>query len=247
MLAILSISRNSRTLYGLPMLVPACLLGALGVALITPRWAAGVRVACAAGFGVALLAAWGFWTMQLFGWLPAKMWAQIQAQVPHYRPVFNSGVLLAALAATILWIWWMWRQPRAEPLTAVINWCSGLTLCYLIDMTLYLPLAKPTCPTGIWRRLRQFVANIHSPVMSRGLGEPQRAMFDYYCGLTTTRLEALLTPATIGSSRKPTPVAAGKGTAGCAVETGVGGTVHSRKELFRLYQSRRHDTAAKSP
>ena len=37
-LAVLSVSRNSRTLYGLPMLVPACLLGARGVTRITPGW-----------------------------------------------------------------------------------------------------------------------------------------------------------------------------------------------------------------
>jgi 4-amino-4-deoxy-L-arabinose transferase-like glycosyltransferase len=236
MLVILSISRNSRTLYGLPMLVPASLLGAMGVALITPRWAAWTRVACAAAFGVALTGAWAFWAMQLFGWLPAKWWAHIQEQVPHYEPVFQFWCFLAALVATVLWIWWMWRQPAAEPLTAAINWCAGLTLCYLIYMTLYLPLAEANMSYRHLAPLRETVATIHSPVMSRGLGEPQRAMFDYYCGLTTTRLEVhpeatddwFLTQTDNLSPQGREPL----GTPWKLVWEDV----HSRKELFRLYR-----------
>ena len=84
----------------------------------------------------------------------------------------------------------MWRQPRDDGRTVAINWCSGVSLCYLLYMTLYLPLAEANMSYRHLAPLRQFVAaNVHSPVMSHGLGEPQRAMFDYYCDLTTTRLE----------------------------------------------------------
>ena len=82
---------------------------------------------------------------------------------------------------------------------------------------------------------RQTVAGIDSPVMSRGLGEPQRAMFDYYCGLTTTRLEIhpeanddwFLTQT---EYREPK----GRELKGAPWKL-VWEDVHSGKELFRLY------------
>ena len=234
-LSILSISRNSRTLYGLPTLVPACMLGARGVAMLTPAWTARSRALCAVAFGIAVFMAWAFWMVQLFGWLPAGLWQRIHEQVPNYEPVFQFWAFVAALAATAGWIWWIWRQPRADNQTAAINWCSGVSLCYLLYMTLYLPLAEANMSYRHLASLRPTVADIHSPVMSRGLGEPQRAMFDYYCELRTTRLE--IQPQadcdwflTQTEYRSPE----GRELKGAPWKL-VWESVHSQKELFRLY------------
>jgi len=246
-LAVLSASRNSRTLYGLPMLVPACLLGARGMSLITPVWTGRLRVACAVAFGVAAVAAWGFWMVQLFGWLPSNLWQRIHDQVPNYEPVFQFWAFFVALAATAGWAWWLWRQPREDGRTVAINWSSGLSLCYLLYMTLYLPLAEANMSYRHLAPFREKVAAINSPVMSRGMGEPQRAMFDYYCGLKTIRLEVqpqadcdwFLTQTEYRSPE-------GRELKGAPWKL-VWEDVHSRKELFRLYHREPAATGAGSP
>jgi 4-amino-4-deoxy-L-arabinose transferase-like glycosyltransferase len=236
MLVVLSISRNSRTLYGLPMLVPACFLGARGARRVTPRWTVWVRKLCLVLFGIAVAAAWVFWVLQLYGWMPTRVWQRIHDQIPNYEPVFQLWAFIAALAATVGWAIWMWRQPREEEGTVAINWCAGLTLCYLLYMTLYLPMAEADMSYRHLAPFRKVVSEqVHSDVMSFGLGEPQRAMFDYYCGLTTTRLEVhpqanmdwFLTQTDNLSPEGREP----KGPPWTLVWEGV----HSRKELFRLY------------
>ena len=235
-LAVLSVSRNSRTLYGLPMLVPACFLGARGVARITPGWTDKLRTACAIAFGIAIFGAWTFWVMQLFGWLPSNLWQRLHDQVPNYEPLFQFWPFFVAFVASAGWAWWMWCQPRADGRTVAINWCSGVSLCYLLYMTLYLPLAEANMSYRHLSPLREFVAaNVHSPVMSHGLGEPQRAMFDYYCGLTTTRLEVQPQASddwflTQTDYRLPRD----RELKGLPWKL-VWEDVHSQKELFRLY------------
>ena len=235
-LLVLSVSRNSRTLYGLPMLVPACLLGAFGMAELSPRWTARSRAFCAVAFGVPAGAAWVCWLLQLLGWLPAALREKLHQQVPEYQPVFQFWAFLSALAATTLWTLWMRRQPRDDSRTAGLNWCAGLSLCFLLATTLFLPLLESNMSYRHLAALRPIVAGIHGPVMSSGLGEPQRAMFDYYCGLRTTRLE--INPnadndwwLTQTDARTPE----GRELKGPPWNL-VAETVHSRKELFRLYQ-----------
>ncbi len=236
MLVVLSVSRNSRTLYGLPMLVPASLLGARGISLVTPAWAARLRPVAVIVAGLAVVSAWAFWVSQLLGWLPSGLWQRIHDQVPNYEPVFQFWAFLAALAATALWAWWTWRQPHADGRTLAIDWCAGFSLCYLFYMTLYLPLAEANMSYRHLAPLRQTIAgDVHSPVMSQGLGEPQRAMFEYYCGLKTLRLEVRANAdcdwfLTQTEYRSPQ----GRELQGGPWKL-VWEDVHSRKELFRLY------------
>jgi len=234
--AVLSVSRNSRTLYGLPMLVPACFAGAYGVAHLPERWSVWVRRSCFVLFGVPVAVAWIGWWLLFLGWLPAKLMQQIHKAVPDFRPEFQLLAFAGALVATVAWVDWMRTQSREDGRNAALNWAAGLSLCYLLVMTLYLPMAESNMSYQHLALLRPLVAQIKDPVMSTGLGEPQRAMFDYYCGLRTTRLEVdpkanddwLLTQTDIRTAE-------GRDLKGAPWELKAE-SVHSRKELFRLYQ-----------
>lgn len=234
--AVLSASRNSRTLYGLPMLVPACFAGAFGVAHLPPRWIGWTRTFCFTVFGTVIGVAWVGWLMQVTGLLPGGLQGLLHKAVPDYQPVFQFCAFVCALAATVIWLSWMRGQPRGDNRTAAINWCSGITLCYLLVMTLFLPMVESNMSYAHLAKLRPFIAQIKVPVMSSGLGEPQRAMFDYYCELRTTRLEVvpdanddwLLTQT---EARTPE----GRELKGAPWVLKAEST-HSRKELFRLYQ-----------
>ncbi len=233
--AVLSVSRNSRTLYGLPMLVPACIAGAYGAAHVAERWAAWIRRGCFVLFGIPVALAWIGWWLLFLGALPGKLAEQIHKAVPGFRPSFQFWAFAAACAATILWVEWMRSQARSDGRNAALNWAAGLTLCYLLVMTLYLPMAESNMSYAHLALLRPATVKIDGPVMSMGLGEPQRAMFDYYCDLRTTRLEVepkadanwLLTQTDARTPEGQRPMG--------PPWVPVAESIHSRKELFVLY------------
>lgn len=234
--AVLSVSRNSRTLYGLPMLIPACQAGGYGVAHLPSRWAEWVRKSCALVFGSVIVLAWLGWLLQIAGWLPGELEEILHKAVPDYQPVFQWLAFLSALAATVVWVWWMMSQPREDNRTAALNWSAGISLCYLLVMTLFLPLVESNMSYQHLARLRPIMSGINGEVMSSGLGEPQRAMFDYYCGLRTTRLE--LNPAANDNwwlTQTDARTAEGQQLKGPPWVLKAE-SVHSRKELFRLYE-----------
>lgn len=235
MLSVLSLSRNSRSFYALPILVPACLLGARGVLQVTPLWAARWRAASAVGFGLVATGMWSVWLMQFGG--ERSVWrARLRELGPDFQPVFQLGPFLVALAATVGWVCWMWRQPRGDNRTVPLNWCAGTSLGYLLFTTVLLPLAESDMSYRHLAPIREFTEAIRGCVMSQGLGEPQRGMFEYYGGLKTTRLEVqpeancdwLITQTDFCTPQ-------GRELRG-PPWIPVWESLHSRKELFRLYR-----------
>ena len=244
MVIILSVSRNSRTLYGLPMLVPACLLGGYGVELLSAQWNKWSRNFCFVVFGISIATAWVVWLALMLGITPGALQMAIQKGVPDYQAVFQMGAFVAALAATALWVCWQVGQPKDDSRLAAVNWCAGLSLCYLLVMTLFLPLVEANMSYRHLASLREKVAQLKGPVVSSGLGEPQRAMLEYYAGLTTTRVE--VNPAADADwflTQTDARTEEGRQAKGPAWKM-VWESVHSRKELFRLYQRVRVDNAA---
>ena len=235
MLVVLSVSRNSRPLYALPMLVPACLLGAAGVLRVTPQWTAKWYAGSAVGFGLMVIALWTAWFFPFVG-ANAGAWARFHKLVPEFQPVFQLGPFLVAFVATAGWGWWMWRQPREDNRMVPLNWCAGTTLGYLLGMTLLLPLAESDMSYQHLATVRPQTEGICGCVMSRGVGEPQRGMFEYYGGLRTIRLE-VQPEAHCDWLVTQTDVLAPEGRELIGPPwIPIWESVHSRKELFRLYR-----------
>ena len=233
MLVILSLSRNSRTLYGLSLLVPASLLGARGVGYVTSRWTNGIRRSTWVLYGIPTAIFWVLWVAQF---IPGPIQKFLKDKLPDYTPLFQFWAFAFAVAATALWLWWMRRQPRDDDRAVAINWCAGLSLCYLLAMTLFLPMFESDMSYRHLAPLREIVASrVHGDVISTGLGEPQRAMFDYYCGLNTIRLE-VRPDATADWFLTETDALTPEGRQLKAAPWKLEWeSVHSRKELFRLY------------
>ena len=233
--AILTLSRNGRSLYALPMLASASLFGTRGVAWLSARFARAVRVMLFAGFGLLLVALWLGWAAQMTGW-PGIIWQRLRAQFPDFQPAFHPCSFLIALAFTIGWAAWMLRQKRDAPANAIVNWSLGLSGLYLLSMTLWLPLAESDMSYRHLTSLRQAVPAAHNGIASLGLGEPQRAMLHYWAGVKTQRLE--LNPRTdcdLLLIQSDARTAEGRAApAGPWVQ--IWQDVHSRKELFRLFR-----------
>ena len=74
---------------------------------------------------------------------PAKPAANVAKLVPGFEPAFAWGQFLPALLATVAWLGVLaWRIGRHRPALwkSLVLSASGSTLCWLLLMTLWLPL-----------------------------------------------------------------------------------------------------------
>src|SRR5207248_6597573 len=72
---------------------------------------------------------------------------------------------------------------------AILNWATGITLVWGLYMTIWLPYLDSR---RSYRPVAESLATElrpHACVASAYLGEPQRALFHYFAGLVTVRLE----------------------------------------------------------
>lgn len=244
---VVSLSRNGRELYAIPAIVPAALLGAQGIPLLTEGIARGWRRFTFIGFGVVFAVIWLVWAGQFFG-APGFAWSRIHAWSPEYKPVFQTLPFVIAIAFTAGWLAWMRRQGRSDIRLAAVSWAVGLSGVYLFLMTIWLPLMESRMSYRHLRDIKAVLPADYGCIASIGIGEPQRAMFDYYAGIKTKRIDAvekskraelartmncdyfLLEHETFGSKKIPAP----------PEEQGpwklIWEDMHSGKELFRLYQ-----------
>lgn len=153
-------------------------------------------------FSGAALALWVIYVAVQTG-VPAKPAANVAKLAPGYVATFSALTLVLALLGSIAWIWLVrWRTGRnRHPLwKSLVLPASGVALCWLMVMTLMLPLLDYA------RSYRVQIERIarHLPpgacVVTRGLPRAQLAALDYFGGirgdatasLATTRCDYLL-------------------------------------------------------
>jgi 4-amino-4-deoxy-L-arabinose transferase-like glycosyltransferase len=92
-------------------------------------------------FTIAATAGWLFYVAMQTG-TPAKLAANVAKLSPGYANVFSLASLVFALAGTLAWLWLVrWRTGRnRHPLwKSLVLPASGVTLCWLLAMTVLLP------------------------------------------------------------------------------------------------------------
>jgi 4-amino-4-deoxy-L-arabinose transferase-like glycosyltransferase len=238
MLIIISISRNGRSLYALPELVPAALLGAYGIEFLGTRFAKGLQRFVGVAFSVIFAMGWLGWMVQFFG-PPAFMWSNVIAKYPNYVPVFEWLPFLVALGFTVGWFAWLIRGKGDSKERLVTDWTLGLSGIYLFVMTLWLPMVENGMSYRHLTSIRKALPENHPIVGSKNLGEPQRAMFDFYADLTTQRIEVnpdaqnakyFLTEREVFTKKKPEPPGGPWDL--------IWEDIHGQKEVYRLYQKK---------
>ena len=93
-------------------------------------------------FSACAIAIWVVYAAVHTGW-PAKPAANVARLAPGFAPDFSIVALVAALLATIAWLWLVqWRAGRnRHPLwKSMVLPAGGVALCWLLAMTLWLPL-----------------------------------------------------------------------------------------------------------
>ncbi len=143
-------------------------------------------------FSVCGIAIWVVWIALQTG-VPRQPAANVARLLPGFEPVFSLGALLVALAATLAWGWlvfWRTGRHRAALWKSLVLPAAGTTLCWLLLMSLWLPLlnyGRSYAPA-----VQQLLTVIDKPscVATLGLSTAQSAALRYHGGLQLEPLRA---------------------------------------------------------
>jgi hypothetical protein len=108
---------------------------------------------------------------------------------PDYIASVNGVLLAAAVLYSLGWLFLAIRVTR-PPDFAFVNWTLGVVLVWGLVMTLWLPaLNEGSSYRAAFFSLKKSIPLEYSCIESRGLGESERAMLEYFAGLRTRRIE----------------------------------------------------------
>jgi 4-amino-4-deoxy-L-arabinose transferase-like glycosyltransferase len=184
-LGVLLVSASARNGYGLPMLAALALLAAPSAASLTETlnrrtdWVAFWLFTVVAGF------LWTVWfIMCATGSAPA--WSFLTRALPQdFTMPFHRWAFSAALLATALWLW-CWRRMEGLRERGLTSFAAGLTLCWLLFATLWLPwMDAAKSYRGVFTAMQPHLPAHHGRVASIALDESASAMLLYYCGVKT--------------------------------------------------------------
>lgn len=168
------------------------------VPLAIPAGSAAVRLRRGAANALAWFAIMTFTLIGCFMWLmwaaaltgfPEKLAANAARLQPGWVLDVNPVSLLAALALTTGWIVLILRSERST-LRSLTHWAAGAALCWGLAATLWLGwIDHGRSYRSVAEGLRAHLPVRHGCIESRGLREPQRALFDYHANIETRREE----------------------------------------------------------
>ena len=137
------------------------------------------------------LVIWVVWFAMQTGW-PAQPAANVSKLAPGFDASFSAFAFLLALAASLAWAWlvkWRTGAHRAAVWRSLVLPAGGATLCWLLLMTLWLPLLDYARSYAPFSRQIASQVNRQGCIAVHGLDAAQVAALRYHGNLT---LEALV-------------------------------------------------------
>ena len=139
------------------------------------------------------IAIWVIWIAMQTG-VPSQPAANVAKLAPGFEPGFSWFPFIVALAATVAWGWlvrWRTGRQRAAIWRTLVLPAGGTTLCWLLLMTLWMPLldyARSDAPLS--RKIAALVDR-QSCVEIYGVANPLVAALQYYGALTLIQTRPL--------------------------------------------------------
>lgn len=200
----------------LPMLPPLALMAGAGVlslrrgAMNALTWFGAMTFTLLGGL------VWLGWFAMMTG-MPRQVALNFAKLEPGYVPRFSLLELAVGLVLTLAWVFLILRSTRS-PHKSTTFWAGGVTFVWGLTMTMWLPwidYGKTYAPvsSSLAAAIKRLPQGSTACIASRGLGEAQRAAFDYHAGIVTQRLEvrpqsrcpALLVQAGVGDNDRVGP------------------------------------------
>ena len=140
-------------------------------------------------FSGCALVIWVIWVAMQTG-VPAKPAANVARLAPGFTPEFSFALFAFGAVATGAWIWlvaWRAGKHRSALWKSLVLPAAGSTLCWLLLMTLWLPLLDFGRSYGPISRGVAGLVVPQSCVLADGLSQPQIAALQYHGKLQLVR------------------------------------------------------------
>ncbi len=184
MLITLSLVPNIQEAYALPMLLPIALMATAALSMLKRGAANALDWFGLMVFALLAIALWWGWAGLLLN-NDAKITHWLRDYQPSFEPALNSTAFGIALAATVLWLVLVWRVGRSMR-RAVVNWAGGITLIWILAMTLWLPwLDSGKSYRNMVLNLKHAIPEKYNCIRRENLGDGQRAMLHYFGNIVT--------------------------------------------------------------
>lgn len=141
-------------------------------------------------FSGCALIIWVIWLAMMTGF-PAKPAANVAKLAPGFQPEFSVWLLLVGLSSTLAWLWLVrWRAGRHRQALwkSLVLPAAGATLCWILLMSLWLPLLDFARSYGPLSRRMATLVPANSCVVVDGLTQAQESALRYHGGLTLVRI-----------------------------------------------------------
>lgn len=232
MLVTLSLVPAIEDVFALPMLLPLALLATAALPSLRRGAANALDWFGIMTFGLLAITLWWGWAGLLLD-NNAKITHWLKDYQPGFVPVYEPIPFWIAVCATALWIVLVWRVGRSVR-RSVINWAGGVTLMWMLAMTIWLPwLESGKSYRSMVTGLKQALPAKYNCIAGDHLGDSQRAMLEYFGDITTSRK----------ARNKCTLLLVQGNVAAKSVEEEIGwdkvwegARTGDRRERFRLYQ-----------
>ncbi|MEW6312868.1 MAG: glycosyltransferase family 39 protein [Pseudomonadota bacterium] len=187
-LFVLSIASDAREVYALPMLPPLALLAAGGIGTLRRGAANALYWFGVMGFTFFAGVAWLYWVAMDLG-VPEHLAQHLNDLQPGYTPALRIGAVALAAFYTAAWIITVLRVKRSAHRPIVI-WAAGITTLWGLVMILMVGwLDTGKSYRSMIASLQQALPKKYDCISSMHLGEPQRALLQYFAGIVTYRLD----------------------------------------------------------
>jgi 4-amino-4-deoxy-L-arabinose transferase-like glycosyltransferase len=179
---------DPKLIQALPLLVPCAILASLEIDSLARGFSAALDWFGILTFGLLAIVVWGIWVDARLNGMSPAIAAIFRDTEVGFQPTFHLGSVLTAIVLTLLWVALV-RPARRSNRRALLNWAAGVTLAWCLYSTIWLPYLDSR------RSYRAMIEDLgrhlpaHACVASRNLGDPQRALLDYFANLETVREE----------------------------------------------------------
>lgn len=186
MLAMLLAFGETREVNAMPLLVPLALLGVAEIESLPRGGASALDWFGVTTFFLFATLLWLGWAAAVAG-QPAFALAWLQREVPGFTYRFSFTATALAALLTLIWLVVVARSLRSTR-RAVVNWTAGITMVWMLVMTLGVPLVdQARSYRGVAGELAKALPTERACVLRRNVGDAQRAVLDYFIGLRTVR------------------------------------------------------------
>lgn len=183
---VLSLLPHIKEVFALPMLLPLALLASAALSSLKRGAANALDWFGLSTFALLALLMWSGWVGLLLD-NHAKVTLWLKNYQPAFEPTLQTTPFVLAILASVLWLILVWRIGRSMR-RAVVNWAAGMTLIWLLGMTLWLPWLDSTKSyRSMVVSMKQALPPQYRCIKRTHLGDGQRAMLHYFGNIITVR------------------------------------------------------------